>query len=596
MIPAAATKPLASTRDDIMTDNAAEKPSSAPGDPRNPGEVEMPPNSLAGTLTKIGPGLIIAGSIVGSGELIATTKTGAQAGIALLWLIIVGCIIKVFVQFELGRYSITHGRTTLAALNTLPGRIGPANWILWFWAVMMACTLAQLGGIVGGVGQALALSFPITGDYRDAIQVPSGDELRRFINWESAEADNSDIWKSLSDSERKRIRSGQQAMLERIEKLGSRGTTNLSAIRRLEQLQTTISEDSSETSQPEWMADSREGRQAQIEEYREILSDPFTTDDRIWATVAALLTMGLLYNGRYSLIQTVSTALVVSFTFITLGNVFALQSTPEWTIPVADWIRGFSFGFSENTGGKSSLATALATFGIIGVGATELIAYPYWCIERGYARYAGPRTDEDSWAARAKGWLRVMRTDILVSMLVYTIATVAFYVMGVAVLYRKGLDPDGMRMVSTLAESYVPVFGNYAKWLFLIGAVAVLYSTFLVALAAQTRIYTDALKVFGLLDPENTAGHNRSISIFAILLPLICLTLYWARINPVTAVLLSGTMQAIMLPMLGFAALYFRHKAIDSRLVPTKLHDWMLVLSFLGLLIAGCYGVYTKLF
>src|SRR5690606_22963027 len=86
-------------------------------DPRRTDEVEDPPQGFLGTLRRLGPGLIIAGSIVGSGELIATTKTGAQAGITLLWLIIIGCVIKVFVQIELGRHAITHGQTTLAALN-----------------------------------------------------------------------------------------------------------------------------------------------------------------------------------------------------------------------------------------------------------------------------------------------------------------------------------------------------------------------------------------------------------------------------------------------------------------------------------------------
>ncbi|MEZ6053943.1 MAG: hypothetical protein R3C02_21540 [Planctomycetaceae bacterium] len=57
---------------------------------------------------------------------------GAQAGISLLWLIIVGCIIKVFAQIELGRYSITYGQTTLVALNTLPGPRLRVSWILWY--------------------------------------------------------------------------------------------------------------------------------------------------------------------------------------------------------------------------------------------------------------------------------------------------------------------------------------------------------------------------------------------------------------------------------------------------------------------------------
>lgn len=46
-----------------------------------------PPQSLPGIVRYAGPGLIVAGSIVGSVELIATTKTGAQAGYSLLWLV-----------------------------------------------------------------------------------------------------------------------------------------------------------------------------------------------------------------------------------------------------------------------------------------------------------------------------------------------------------------------------------------------------------------------------------------------------------------------------------------------------------------------------
>ena len=94
-----------------------------------------PPQTTRGILRQLGPGLIIAGSIVGSGELIATTAVGAEAGFVLLWLIIIGCLIKVFVQIEFGRYSITTGRTTLEGLNEVPGPRKRVNWICWFWNI-----------------------------------------------------------------------------------------------------------------------------------------------------------------------------------------------------------------------------------------------------------------------------------------------------------------------------------------------------------------------------------------------------------------------------------------------------------------------------
>ena len=153
-------------------------------DPRVESDVMPPPRTFVGILRRLGPGLIIAGSIVGSGELIATTKTGAQAGILLLWLIIIGCVIKVFVQIELGRYTITHGETTLAALDQVPGPRLQVNWIIWFWLAMMVVGFGQLGGIVGGVGQAAAIAIPIRGDYLAAVERPSHSEIERFMRWE----------------------------------------------------------------------------------------------------------------------------------------------------------------------------------------------------------------------------------------------------------------------------------------------------------------------------------------------------------------------------------------------------------------------------
>ena len=129
--------------------------------------IETPPTTIRGILSRLGPGLIIAGSIVGSGELIATTATGAQAGFTLLWLILIGCVIKVFVQVELGRHSLISGRRTMTAMNDVPGprfavRGVGANWLVCYWILVFLVSIGQLGGIVGGVGQALAISAPLT--------------------------------------------------------------------------------------------------------------------------------------------------------------------------------------------------------------------------------------------------------------------------------------------------------------------------------------------------------------------------------------------------------------------------------------------------
>src|SRR5690348_17746579 len=122
-----------------MTETEENDPYALPAD-----AIQEPPNSLTEAVKQIGPGLILAASIVGTGELINTTGLGAEAGFSLLWLILLSCVIKVFVQVELGRYAITHGRTTMEAFDSLPGpRLG-ASWICWLWLIMMLTTQAQI--------------------------------------------------------------------------------------------------------------------------------------------------------------------------------------------------------------------------------------------------------------------------------------------------------------------------------------------------------------------------------------------------------------------------------------------------------------------
>jgi Mn2+/Fe2+ NRAMP family transporter len=501
-----------------------------------PTETLAPPTTIRGILRQLGPGLIIAGSIVGSGELIATTAVGAEAGFVLMWLIIIGCLIKVFVQIEFGRFTITSGRTTLDGLDLVPGPRRRVNWILWFWLIFTVVALAQLGGIIGGVGQALAIQQPLT---ESGVTVNAQQDAMIRIQ--------------VADSITERFE-GQPEMAPKIAELAAEKAA-------------------AETSLAQWEGEA-----------------PATSNDSlIWATGITLISIVLLVIGRYRLIQSVSTALVASFTLITLVNLLYLQAIPEWRVSWADLVSGMSFQIPEGKG----LIVALSAFGIIGVGATELIQYPYWCLEKGYAKWTGPRDGSPEWEARAKGWVRVLQWDAWCSMVVYTFATVAFYLLGAAILGRTGLDPGGEQMVRTLGQMYVPVFGAAAQGVFLFGAFAVLYSTFFVATASHARVCADALRVFGVSTGDE-ATYRRWVRIFCIILPLLFLASFAFFKTPKELVLAGGFMGALMLPLLGVAALYFRYRRCDARLIPGKLWDVGLWISVAGLFVAGGFALYTK--
>ena len=55
---------------------------------RDAAKGQEPPASFFGTLRHLGPGMIIVASVVGSGELIVTTKLGAVAGFVFLWFVL----------------------------------------------------------------------------------------------------------------------------------------------------------------------------------------------------------------------------------------------------------------------------------------------------------------------------------------------------------------------------------------------------------------------------------------------------------------------------------------------------------------------------
>lgn len=425
------------------------------------------PTHWATILRSIGPGLIITASIVGSGELIATPKVAGEAGFTLLWFIMLGCFIKVFVQVELGRYAVTTGQTTLEAMNSIPGPRFIVSWLLWLWLGMYVTLVFQVAGIVGGVADV----FSAAGLLLD----------------------------------------------KRLLALGVAGSTAV-----------------------------------------------------------------LLVLGRYRLVENLSTTMVALFTLATIIAVGSLQ----WSSHAITWANlseGFQFKLPESTG------TAFGAFGIIGVGASELIYYPYWCLEKGYALHVGPHDGTAGWLERARGWMRVMRIDAWFSFVIYTLATLAFYLLGAAVLHAKGLEVNDKGMIDTLAHMYADSLGTWSLYLFLLGAFFALYSTVFVATASNARLLVDAAALFKVKAYPTPEHRVRAVKFCVVLLPALSLLLYLIWEKPVTLVLVGAVSQGIMLPFLAGAALYFRHRRIDATLRPGVFWTVCLWIAALSMAAIGLY-------
>ncbi len=434
--------------------------------------IKTPPTAFFEKLKYLGPGFILTASIVGSGELIATTTLGAQAGFITFWVIIVSCLVKVAVQVEFAKHTILTGETAMTAFHQLPGPVfGKARWTVWTTFAIMIIKFLQLGGIIGGVAITLHMAFP-------QLAAPA------------------------------------------------------------------------------------------------------------WAFISAFVVSLLVFRGYYRFIERSSLLMIAFFTLFTFAALFLLAYTP-YAMHWDDIASGLQFHLPQ-----AAVAVAFGAFGITGVGADEIIHYNYWCLEKGYAAHCGPpRQNDPAWEARARGWIKVMYLDAIFAMVIYTLVTAAFYLLGAAVLHAQGEHPEGYAMIQSLSVMYTEVLGPGAKPFFLFGAFMVLFSTLFAALAAWTRQYSDIFGRIGWIDFYSPEQRQRTIAVLAWIIPVLWAAMFVFIKLPVLMVITGGIIGSLLLFLVVFAVIHFRYKRLHPAFLPGLGYDIFLWVSILAIATVGGYGL-----
>ena len=436
-----------------------------------------PPKSIGGTIKHLGPGFILSASIVGSGELIATTKLGAQAGFIAMWVILVSCLVKVAVQLEFGKRAIMTGETTFASFNSLPGfKIGKANWSVWTWLGLMLVKFLQVGGIVGLVAVLLNMAVP-------SLSV---------------------FW---------------------------------------------------------------------------------------WLLIVVLAISGIVVSGYYKVLEILSVSMIGLFTLFTFFSLIALQNT-EAAISMGDVLSGLQFKMPD---GAEMTILVIGAFGLTGVGGDEIMAYNYWLIEKGYASNTGKNDGSEEWAIRARGWIKVMYIDAIFAMLVYTVVTVAFFLLGSALLHGKGdFEGGGKDFLENLSNLYTVTLGNWAEPFFYFGAFVVLFSTAFSALGAWTRQFTDAFGRIGILNFDDYKSRRNWFAILAVGIPAIWAGVFLLFESPVWMVVVGGVATSIILLVVLFAAIVFKAQRKNSKIKTGKVYEIAFWVSSIMILFVGIWTVLSK--
>ncbi|PZX56945.1 Mn2+/Fe2+ NRAMP family transporter [Algoriphagus ratkowskyi] len=434
-------------------------------------EIKNPPTSLFQKLKFLGPGFILSASIVGSGELIATTVLGAEGGFITFWVILVSCLVKVAIQLEFGKNAIVTGKPLMGSFSKLPG---PKNWAVWTTFLLTLFKILQLGGMIGGAAIALSMLLP-----------------------------------------------------------------QLSPI--------------------------------------------------LLAFILGAVTSLLIYRNYYSIVEKTSMVMVVGFTVFTLASVIAVSYSP-YAFTFSDVLSGLAFELPSNL-----VFVAIGAFGITGVASDEIIAYTYWCLEKGYAKYTGENDGTEEWKNRANGWIKIMYLDAIVAMMIYTVVTAAFYLLGASILYGNADIPSGNQLIETLANIYTQTLGENARLAYISGAFFVLFSSVFATLAYWTRLFPDIFGEFGWIDWQNLKTRKRWVAILAWVLPILWAIAFAFVKLPAFMVLSGGVVGSVLLLLVVYAAIQFRIKNNALNLASGLFSSILFWLSVFSIGLVSIYGI-VKLF
>jgi manganese transport protein len=186
--------------------------------------------------------------------------------------------------------------------------------------------------------------------------------------------------------------------------------------------------------------------------------------------------------------------------------------------------------------------------------------------------------------------VRVMHVDILASMAIYTVATVAFYLLGAGILHGMGLVPAAGDMIPMLSELYTQTLGEWALWPFYAGAVVTLYGTVFASTAANSRVCADMCRLLGLFAPDDSARRLKYRIAFVVVLTTVPALLFLCFASPVKMVVIGGIAQALMLPVIGVGTIYLRHRCLPQRIAPA---GWVTVALWVASLIIICITAYA---
>ncbi|WP_306317797.1 MULTISPECIES: Nramp family divalent metal transporter [unclassified Streptomyces] len=106
----------------------------------------------------IGPGIVVAATGVGAGDLVATLIAGSNFGYTLLWAAVIGCVVKISLAEAAGRWHLATGRTLFDGWASL------GKWTTYFFVIY-----AVIWGFVYGAAAMSSSGLPLQALFPDVF-------------------------------------------------------------------------------------------------------------------------------------------------------------------------------------------------------------------------------------------------------------------------------------------------------------------------------------------------------------------------------------------------------------------------------------------
>ncbi|MCB9850877.1 MAG: Nramp family divalent metal transporter [Phycisphaerales bacterium] len=124
-------------------------------------DISIAPRSRGSLFHRLAPGILIAATGVGAGDLITASIAGSKVGLAILWAVAVGAVLKWVLNEGLARWQMATGTTLLEGWVD---RLG--TWIQWLfliyflpWALATGAALITACGVAGAAIWDFGLPF-----------------------------------------------------------------------------------------------------------------------------------------------------------------------------------------------------------------------------------------------------------------------------------------------------------------------------------------------------------------------------------------------------------------------------------------------------